>query len=625
MAKTTPAGPFSILIVDDSSDDRDYYRRALERGHGDRYRIDEATDGTDGLARISTTVPDCILLDYSLPGMNGLDVLRAIRAEHPYLAVVMLTGQEDVAVAVNALKEGANDYLTKASGLADRLHHAIDLAIENAANARRADRSSRYLRQMIDHIPDPIFMKDEEHRWVDANAAFWSFMKGSPDRFLGKTARDLFPDDAIETLHADEHDLFATGEIRVREESCTDLAGERHVLLTRKGVFHDLDDRKLLVGVMHDVTAMKAQQQALARSEQTFRQAIENAVNGMALVSPEGRWLKVNRALCDLLGYDEDALLAGDIASVTHPDDRAQDAGQLTGIWSEDQGVRQYEKRFVHRTGRVITVLQSVSVVRHRDGRPDYLVVQMADLTEARKMDRMKSEFISTVSHELRTPLTSIRGTLGLVTHAFAGSLTDAGRELVEVATANCERLTVLINDILDIDKISSGEMRLDMQAHDVATLVEKTVSANAGYAERFGVCLETLAFPRNRRVRVDEGRFVQVMSNLISNAVKFSDDGGTVEIRTEETATGNFRFSVADHGAGIAPEFRERIFDRFVQADSSVSRTRNGTGLGLHISRQLVEAMDGVIGFDSEPGSGTIFWVEFSQIVPLPVSRTAA
>lgn len=625
MPKTALAGPFSILIVDDNPDDRDYYRRALERNPDAHHQIAEAGDGNDGLARIAAGTYDCVLLDYSLPGMNGLDVLKAIRADCPHLAVVMLTGQGDIDIAVAALKEGANDYLIKAPDLAHHLHHAIMLAMENATAAQLAERSRRYMRQMLDHIPAPIFMKDEQYRFVDGNAAFWAFMQCSPDQLLGKTDHDFFPRVIADDWRGTERDLFTREATAVREEALVHPSGDEVVLVTKKGVFRDLDDRKLLVGVMHDVTAMKAQQQALARSEQTFRQAIENAVNGMALVSPEGRWLKVNRALCDLLGYDEDTLLAGDIASVTHPDDRAQDAGQLTGIWAEDQGVRQYEKRFMHSGGQVITVLQSVSLVRHRDGHPDYLVVQMADLTEARKMDRMKSEFISTVSHELRTPLTSIRGTLGLMTHAFAGSLTDAGRELVEVATANCERLTALINDILDIDKISSGEMRLDMQAHDVAPLVEKTVRTNAGYAERFGVRIETLELPRNRHVRVDEDRFVQVMSNLISNAVKFSDDGDTVEIRAEETATGKLRISVADHGAGIAPEFRERIFDRFVQADSSVSRARNGTGLGLHISRQLVEAMDGVIGFDSEPGAGTTFWIEFSQVVPLSVSRTAA
>ncbi len=625
MASSDLSGPYSVLIVDDNPDDREFYRRALKKVRRAEYKVSEAVDGTDCLKTLKTTYCDCILLDYSLPGMNGLETLKAIRKKRPHLAIIMLTGQGDVDLAVDALKAGASDYLTKAQDLGSRLHHAIQLAVEKAANARRGEQSRRYLRQMLDHIPDPIFMKDEEHRWVDANEAFWSLMKGRPHQFIGKTAHDLFPLESADALRAAERSLFDTGEVAVREELCVDLLGEEHVLITKKGVFRDLDDRKLLVGVMHDITTMKAQQQALAQSERTFRQAIENAVNGMALVSPEGHWLKVNHALCELLGYSEKDLLANDIASVTHIDDRAQDAEQLIGIWTNQQGVRQYEKRFVHHDGQIITVLQSASVVRHRDGRPHYLVIQMADLTEARKMDRMKSEFISTVSHELRTPLTSIRGTLGLVNQPFAGTLTEGGRELVTIAADNCERLIALINDILDIDKIGSGEMRLDMRVHDIASLVEKAIRANEGYADKFGVRIDHGPLPNNCRVTIDESRFVQIMSNLMSNAIKFSGDSDHIDVRVKETGVGKVRISVIDHGAGIAPEFQGRIFGRFAQADSSVARSKNGTGLGLHISRLLVEAMEGEIDFYSELGAGTTFWIEFAPLAPLLAAKNVA
>lgn len=622
MQMSAPPSTYDILIVDDNSDDREYYCRALRKEHDTIYQVTEAVDGEDGLARILANNFDCVLLDYSLPGTNGLDLLQTIRTTHPYLAVIMLTGQGDIQIAVNALKKGASDYLTKAPDLAERLHHAVMLAVQNAANAGRAERTSRYLRQMLDHIPDPIFMKDESYRFVDGNVAFWDFMKGSPDMFLGKTDHDVFPPEVADAWREVERALFDAESAAVREETSTRLAGEDVVLVTKKGVFRDLDDRKLLVGVIHDITAMKAQQEALEVSERTFRQAIENAVNGMAMVSPAGRWLKVNKALCQLLGYTEDDLLANDIASITHPDDREEDAHQLTDIWLEKEGVRQYEKRFMHFRGHVITVLQSVSLVRHPDGKPNYLVLQMADLTEARKMDRMKSEFVSTVSHELRTPLTSIRGSLGLVTQPFAAQLTDAGQELVEIAAENCERLIALINDILDIDKIASGEMRLDMKAHDVTVLIDQTIKANLGYADKFGITIERGDVPSNRYINVDQDRFVQILSNLISNGIKFSGESTHVNLSARETEAGTVRISVTDHGTGIPEEFRYRIFGKFAQADSSTARSKNGTGLGLHISRQLVERMNGTIGFDSEIGVGSTFWIEFEAMTPLVLAR---
>lgn len=608
----------AILIIDDNPDDRDQYRRILGKAPDGDYRIAEAGDGPEGLRHIAEGQFDCVLLDYSLPGANGLDVLRAIRAADPHLAVIMLTGQSDIAIAVQSLKESANDYLTKSTGIADQLHHAIRMAMENAANARKAANAERYLRQVLDHVPDPIFMKDENHRWVGANAAFWQFMKATPEQFIGKTDHDIFPADLSDLALNDEREVFRTRQVIVREEEVADMDGKRHRLVVKKGVFQDPGNRPRMVGVAHDVTAMRTQQEALAASERTFRQAIDHAVNPMALANPDGRWGKVNRALCRLLGHDRDDLLANDIAAVTHPDDRETERRQLEGIWDEEEGARQYEKRYHHRAGHVITVLQSVSTVRHRDGTPHYLVIQMMDLTESRKIDRMKSEFISTVSHELRTPLTSIRGSLGLIAQPFAASLTEAGRELVDIAGENCERLIALINDILDIDKIANGEMRLDMAPHDVAAMIDQALKANAAYAGKYRVELCGGAIPPGWAIQVDDARFRQIMANLISNAIKFSGDSKRIDIDAgyQPAAAGNergrVRICVTDHGAGIPEEFRSRIFGKFAQADSSVTRARGGTGLGLHISRQLVEAMGGQIGFDTAVGVGTTFWIEF-------------
>lgn len=634
---------YAILIIDDNEDDRDHFRRILKTDPEGDYAVTEARDGAEGLKQLAGAEYDCVLLDYSLPGANGLDVLRAIRAEDPHLAVIMLTGQGDINVAVQSLKESANDYLTKSPEIAGQLQHAIRMAMGNAVNARKAANSERYLRQVLDHVPDPIFMKDENHRWVGANAAFWAFMKARPEQFVGKTDHDIFPLDLADLALRDEQEVFRSRQVIVREEEVADMEGRRHRLVVKKGVFQDPGNRPRMVGVVHDITALKAQQAALEASERTFRQAIDHAVNPMALAAPDGRWKKVNRALCRLLGHDREVLLANDIASVTHPDDREEEERQLEGIWDEEEGARQYEKRYYHRAGHVITVLQSVSTVRQRDGAAHYLVVQMMDLTESRKIDRMKSEFISTVSHELRTPLTSIRGSLGLIAQPFAAALTPAGQELIDIAGENCERLIALINDILDIDKIANGEMRLHMEPHDLADMLDRAVKGNAAYAGRFRVELRAGAIPPGWVLTVDDARFLQIMSNLISNAVKFSgdskeididaapvpDDGGTAGATDATGAVGadpapaenggaetgggaRVRIRVTDHGNGIPEEFRTRIFGKFAQADSSVARARNGTGLGLHISRQLVEAMGGRIGFDTETGVGTTFWIEF-------------
>jgi signal transduction histidine kinase len=218
------------------------------------------------------------------------------------------------------------------------------------------------------------------------------------------------------------------------------------------------------------------------------------------------------------------------------------------------------------------------------------------------------------VSHELRTPLTSIRGSLGLVLGAMAENLPDKTRTLLDIAHNNAERLIRLINDILDIDKIASGHMRFDLRPQSVAQITAKTVKLNEAYAQRFNARIELSQIDEQLRICVDEDRLIQVITNLISNAAKFSPAGGVIGV--EAHVIGEYvRVSVKDQGPGIPEEFRPRIFGKFSQADSSEGRRVGGTGLGLHIVRQMVERMGGRVDFETHLGKGTTFWVEFPAL----------
>ncbi|NQV71390.1 MAG: response regulator [Pseudohongiella sp.] len=229
------------------------------------------------------------------------------------------------------------------------------------------------------------------------------------------------------------------------------------------------------------------------------------------------------------------------------------------------------------------------------------------DITERKKLELMKDEFISTVSHELRTPLTSIRGALGLVLGKSAAQLPEKARSLLEMADRNSERLTLLINDILDLEKIEAGQIAFRFANIDLVELLRQAVLDNEGYAHRHKVKLMGTSTLEQAFVLGDELRLMQVFSNLISNAVKFSPEQGEVEVAVtlhEES----YRVTVRDYGSGIADEFHDRIFKRFAQADSSDSREKGGTGLGLSISKAIVERHQGHIGFESERGKGTVF-----------------
>lgn len=255
-------------------------------------------------------------------------------------------------------------------------------------------------------------------------------------------------------------------------------------------------------------------------------------------------------------------------------------------------------------------VIIDAQQIINSEGKNIGAVAVIHDVTELKKTERLKSEFVSIVSHELRTPLTSIRGSLGLLVSGVMGEFPEKANKLLEIANNNCERLLVLINDILDIEKIEAGKMEFQLKNIDLNQLVSESIAANKMYADKFGVTIKFIQSTSPMFVQVDSGRLMQVLANLISNACKFTPRESVVSI-TIKRIKNRVRVSVADKGEGISKEFQSRIFQKFSQADSSDSRSKGGTGLGLNISKTIIEKLDGTINFISKPNQGTTFYFE--------------
>lgn len=224
--------------------------------------------------------------------------------------------------------------------------------------------------------------------------------------------------------------------------------------------------------------------------------------------------------------------------------------------------------------------------------------------------NQTKSEFLAAMSHELRTPLTSIKGSLGLLTHMQAEAFSRDSRRLLEIADRNSDVLLRLINDLLDYEKIVSGNMAMDVQVHDLVVLLEQAIESSQGFAQKRSVNLQLKRPDSEVWGNVDAYRFEQAVRNLLSNAVKFSPAGGNVEVRV--VADGEMAcVSVQDYGDGIPHAFKETIFERFVQVDASDTRQQSGTGLGLPITKAIIENMGGQIRFESQINVGTTFFLE--------------
>jgi PAS domain S-box-containing protein/prepilin-type N-terminal cleavage/methylation domain-containing protein len=347
---------------------------------------------------------------------------------------------------------------------------------------------------------------------------------------------------------------------------------------------------------------------SLRQSEERYRDLFDHANDLIQCTAIDGRFIYVNPEWFRQLGYDPEEIDRLTLRDVLDPSSLRR-WEEMVSLEKEDK----FEVRFRTRDGRTLTAEGSCSI-RYADGRPDAVRAIFRDVTDRRRIEELKSEFVSMVSHELRTPLTSIHGSLGLISGGAAGELPAQAGSLARIAYKNSERLIHLVNDILDLRRIEEGRVEFHLAPHDLAGIVQQAIEANRPYAEKFGVDMR-LAESCDLLVFVDRDRLLQILANLLSNAVKFSPRGETVAISFSRHGRGA-RLAVTDRGPGIPEAFRPRVFQKFARAEPS--GRREGSGLGLSISKAIVEKMRGQISFETRVGRGTTFFVD------LPVCSSA-
>jgi PAS domain S-box-containing protein len=341
----------------------------------------------------------------------------------------------------------------------------------------------------------------------------------------------------------------------------------------------------------------------------------ERAPIAVLELDAEGQIQRINQAAENLFGWSSGELVAraAPMRMLVSSRQHAQFDEQWRQLVTTRVPAAHFRMHNPRRDGIELVCEWNITPLVNPEGDVVGVIAQGQDITRQLEAEELKKEFTSTLSHELRTPLTSIIGSLQLINSGVLGDIDKEIGELTGVAERNGQRLLDLINDILDIEKIESGKLTLEPEVVALDELVGESLVLNKGFAERFQVRFEASAALLPVKVNVDRKRLLQVMTNLLSNAAKFSPQGGAVQVSMEDLGE-RVRVSVHDHGPGIPDSFRARIFGRFAQADSSVTRQKGGTGLGLAICKRLIELMDGRIGFANRETGGTVFYFELPK-----------
>ena len=359
-----------------------------------------------------------------------------------------------------------------------------------------------------------------------------------------------------------------------------------------------------------DITEQHEAEQALHMATRQRELILESVGDGIYGIDLDGRITFVNQAGAAALGCTPEQLTGRDMHQVihhTHADGTpySRSTSPILQALRRCESIRMRDEVFWRNNQTAFPVEYSANPILE-NGRVSGMVVAFRDVSERRRLEKMKDEFISTVSHELRTPLTSLRASLGLIASGSLDRRPEKQHQMVEMAIANSDRLIRLVNDILDFDRVGKGKLPLDRLPVEAMVLLRRAADVAYPQANQAHITLRIEAPPM--QVLADEERILQVLNELVANALKFSQSDTTIRLSAHPSAEGQVTFSVDDQGRGISPEKLERIFDRFQQGDASDSRALGGTGLGLALCRSIVEQHGGRIWAESTPGMGSKF-----------------
>jgi len=470
------------------------------------------------------------------------------------------------------------------------------------------------LRAIIEFVVDGI-ITISEHGLIEAvNPATETIFGYSTDEILNQNISKLMPEPP-----SNEQDRYIMNFLTSEEEKVIGQNRE-HVGRRKDGSTFAMElmvnemkvaGQRKFIGIVRDISQRKLTELALKNNEERFRAICAAVSDSIVTINEHGVILAINQAVTDTFDYMAEELIGENITKLMpepyisfHDSylNHYMDTGDKKVI---DKG-REVEGR--RKNGSTFPIELAVNEIQI-EGKRMFTGI-LRDITGRKRIDKMREEFVATISHELRTPLTSIRGSLGLLNSEKILNDKPNVQRLLKIAESNTSRLLVLISDLLDFQNIQTGKMNYNFSDVNLLDLVSNCIEINQSYANEYKIKLRLVETIKEQTVIGDVFRLGQVITNLLSNAIKFSTDKKQVDIGI--TDLGNkIKIYIRDYGLGISEDFQSKIFEEFSQSDHSNTRKHSGTGLGLNISKSIIDFHGGEIYYESVYGEGAVFSVE--------------
>jgi len=618
---------YKVLLVEDDKLDQIAFTRFVD---SENLPYDYTIKSTISEAKsvLGSEQFDIIITDFTLGDGTALDILELVK-DTP---IILTTGARDEDVAVKAWKAGAYDYLAKDYSR-DYLK-ALPKTIVNAIKRRQMEvalnRKQRNLVAIFDTVPIGMLLVSENFTVSRVNDAIRKLFNRDYSQMIGRLVGDALgcvnpkegnkkcgetPDcsgclfrKTIQGVLDSDQSVYGL-EIRPKLE-INQYETSSCYRISAKPVM--IDGNRHVILAIDDVTQWKKIESERLVAEEKYRMIFENSAVAITLVDEQERLISWNKYMEGLLGFHGEELRLRPIRSL-YP-------------WKEWEKIRTYdvrqkgmqhhlETRMLKKDGSIIDVDISLSVLKDSNGKTTGSIGIIRDITERRQAEEklketmeLKSQFISTVSHELRTPLAALKEGVNIILDGIVGDINEQQRKFLDIAKRNVDRLSALINDVLDFQKLGAGKMNFDMHNNDIGQIVNEVYETMILFAQKNKVELVS-EMPENLpKVKCDRAKIIQVVTNLIGNAIKFTPEEGRVTIKAR-TYNDELALSVIDTGMGIPKEALTKIFDRFYRVKRQGQEIQ-GTGLGLAIVNKIVTAHKGRIDVESQVEQGTTFTV---------------